>query len=227
MVESPIRRWITMRSGLSMSDTTVIIKTIGRKTVHDAVSSAKREGFKTIVISDGVDKVGPVSCWRYIKLGRRWGYYGGMAANVGAALADTDFITFLDDDDEFANGAGDTIRRSLEENPDVDVWIGGVRFNGDVVLGDRATGKTTVTRELSLSPDGGVNPGNVCMPTYRTEIFAHYPFMNNIPAGQENYTDFYHIKACELGGYKVDWFGEVIYLVRPGLEGLNGRGKDD
>ena len=34
-----------------MTDTTVVIKTIGRKTLKAAISSAKREGFKTIVIS--------------------------------------------------------------------------------------------------------------------------------------------------------------------------------
>ena len=71
-----------------MIDTTVIIKTIVRKTLKDAVKSAKREGFKTIVISDGVNTH---SCGanQYVKLGKKWGMYGGMAANVGAALAPT------------------------------------------------------------------------------------------------------------------------------------------
>ena len=36
-----------------MDKTTVIIKTIGRPTLKAAIKSAKREGFKVIVISDG------------------------------------------------------------------------------------------------------------------------------------------------------------------------------
>ena len=102
-----------------MSDTTVIIKTIGRKTLSQAIASAKREGFKPLVISDGVNC--HVKGATHIKLGKRWGYYGGMAANVGAAMAETEFITFLDDDDEFALGAGDIIRTKLKEHPDIDV----------------------------------------------------------------------------------------------------------
>ena len=207
-----------------MSDTTVIIKTIGRKSIDDAVASATREGFEAMVVNDGCEMPEPKGC-RYIRLGRKWGYYGGMAANVGAALAETEFITFLDDDDEFAPGAGEVIRRKLKEKPEVDVWIGGVRFNDDIILADTNTGKSTVTRDLSTSPDGGVNPGNVSMPTYRTSIFSQYPFMDNIPKDSDNLTDFFHIKACDLGGYKVDWFGQVIYLVRPVIGGINGRGQ--
>ena len=212
-----------------MTDTTVIIKTIGRDTIHAAFESAQREGFEVLVINDGCDmplswaKHGP-RC-KMVKLGRQWGYYGGMAANVGAALAQTEFITFLDDDDEFAPGAGEIVRNKLKEKPEVDVWIGGVKFNDDIILADTNTGETTVTRELSISPAGGVNPGNVSMPTYRASIFSQYPFMNNIPKDSDNLTDFFHIKACELGGYKVDWFGKVIYLVRPVVGGINGRGK--
>tara|TARA_R110000824_G_scaffold315739_2_gene502902 strand:- start:5 stop:649 length:645 start_codon:yes stop_codon:yes gene_type:complete len=213
-----------------MSDTTIIIKTIGRDTIHAAYESAVREGFNNVlVINDGCDM--PLSWAKYgtpcktVKLGKQWGYYGGMAANVGAALAKTEFITFLDDDDEFAPGAGEVIRRKLKEKPEVDVWIGGVRFNDDIILADTNTGKSTVTRDLSTSPDGGVNPGNVSMPTYRTSIFSQYPFMDNIPKDSDNLTDFFHIKACDLGGYKVDWFGQVIYLVRPVIGGINGRGQ--
>ena len=84
-----------------MSDTTVVIKTLGRPTLKAAMRSAKREGFKTIVVSDG-PRVSAQGAYKYIRLGKQWGYYGGMAANVGAALAETEFITFLDDDDEFA-----------------------------------------------------------------------------------------------------------------------------
>tara|TARA_R110000824_G_scaffold185608_7_gene366599 strand:- start:2717 stop:3391 length:675 start_codon:yes stop_codon:yes gene_type:complete len=220
--------------------TTVIIKTIGRKSVKAAIESAKREGFTTHVISDGIwfppDQSEPdlqrayggtlAGADSYTKLGRRWGYYGGMAANVGAALAETEFVTFLDDDDEFAPGAGEAIRRNLEEKPDVDVWIGGVRFNTAINVNNTATGEVLLeSTDLSMNGELGIVPGNVCMPTYRTSIFSVCPFRDNIPKEDVNLTDFYHIKTCELSGYKVDWFGQVIYLVRPVVGGVNGAGE--
>jgi len=213
-----------------MSDTTVIIKTIGRPSVIEAYESAKREGFTVIVINDGCDmplswsKHGP-RC-KMVKLGRQWGYYGGMAANVGAALAKTEFITFLDDDDEFAPGAGDIIRRKLKEKPQVDVWIGGVRFLKPIRVFNKVTDETyKVERDLALNGDLGVTVGNVAMPTYRAGIFSKIPFSDTIPEKEMPLHDFYHIRACQLGGCTIDWFGEVIYLVQPQQGGLNGRGE--
>ena len=208
-----------------MIDTTVIIKTIGRPSLKAAIRSAKREKLKTLVISDGV-KVNAQGANKVVRLGHRWGYYGGMAANVGAALAETEFITFLDDDDEFAVGAGDIIRSKLNEKPEVDVWIGGVRFSQEINVYNTSTGETLKnSRDLATSSDLGVVPGNACMPTYRTNIFSTLPFLDNIPEEQSNLTDFYHINACKLGGYTIDWFGHVIYLVRPESSGENGMGR--
>ena len=55
-------------------------------------------------------------------------------------------------------------------------------------------------------------------------IFSKVPFLDNISEDQINLTDFLHIKTCEGLGYTIDWFGEVIYLVRPDIGGINGRG---
>jgi len=213
-----------------MTSTTVIIKTIGRKSVKAAIASAKREGFKPIVISDGVNC--HVSGAKFIKLGRKWGMYGGMAANVGAALAQTEFITFLDDDDTFVPGAGNIIRRKLQEKPDVDIWIAGVRFNKDVVMVNKVTGEETYRgTDLALWPEKGIAEGNVAMPTYRTKIFERVPFINTIPDDVAAMTDLLHVNACASQGYKVGWFEEALYLVRPdqadavGYDGINGRGK--
>ena len=46
-----------------------------------------------------------------------------------------------------------------------------------------------------------------------------------MPAHEINLTDFYHIQACGLAGFKIDWFGSVIYLVRPIIGGVNGAGQ--
>jgi len=208
-----------------MSDTTVVIKTIGRPTLKAAIASAKREGFKTLVISDGVNTSAP-GANKFVKLGKRWGYYGGMCANVGAALAETEFITFLDDDDEFAPGAGDIIRQKLKEKPEVDVWIGGVRFNRDIDIYNTKTGQKLLTsRDLSMNSMLGVVPGNVAMPTYRTMIFSKIPFFDNVPLESANLTDFFHVRACSLAGLTVDWFESVIYLARPTLLNPNGMGQ--
>ena len=206
-------------------DTTVIIKTLGRRTLGAAIESATREGFESIVVSDGAE-VSAQGASQVVTLGRKWGYYGGMAANVGAALASTPFITFLDDDDEFIVGAGDIIRSKLKEHPEVDVWCAGVRFKEKIDLYNTATGELLKsTHDLSVDPSGGINPGNVAMPTYRTEIFAKVPFSNNLPDEVLTMTDYFHIDYCEKVGYKVAWFEEVLYLVRPLYDDSNGRGE--
>ena len=236
MKEEPL----TKNGNLTMSETTVIIKTIGRPTLEAAVLSAKAEGFPVIVVADGVDEPLPdfsdsklalpshlkqrPSQVQVVRLGRRWGHYGNMAANVGAALAKTEFITFLDDDDEFVEGAGATIRKKLKEFPEVDIWCGGVRFNQDIFL-TLEGGQTEMTRELSINGDKGVVPGNVAMPTYRTTIIGDMPFFPQLQPDQENYTDFFHISQCNDKGYKIDWFGEAIYNVRPAFDDSNGRGE--
>ena len=208
-----------------MSNTTVVIKTIGRKTLKAAIASAKREGFKTIVVSDGVNTSAP-GANKFVKLGKRWGYYGGMCANVGAALAETEFITFLDDDDVFAPGAGDIIRQKLKEKPEVDVWIGGVRFRMEVDLFNTQTGEKLLTsRDLSMNSMLGVVPGNVSMPTYRTRIFSQLPFLDNVPPANADLADFFHVNACAIAGLTIDWFGSVIYWVRPFSGNANGMGQ--
>ena len=206
-----------------MNETTVVIKTIGRDTLQNSVDSALREGFEPLVVSDGAEV--SVSGCEVVKLGKNWGFYGGMAANVGAALAPTEFITFLDDDDVFNDGAGDVIRTKLKENPEVDVWLAGVRFQDPVTLRGSDGLVWHTGTDLCIYPEKGVIPGNAAMPTYKTSIFEKLPFTNTIPDEVLNYTDYFHVKMCSDKGYKVDWFGEVIYLVRPDVGGYNGRGE--
>ena len=209
-----------------MNNTTVVIKTIGRKTLKAAVDSAKREGFKVIVVSDGV-KCHQAGANQFVKLGKKWGYYGGMATNVGAALASTEYITLLDDDDTFILGAGDIIRNKLTESPETDIWIGGVRFNTPVNIINKATGEVTYSsRDFAIHPEKGLVEGNVAMPTYRTDIFSKVPFTDNLGEEHQHLSDLAHVIMCNNAGYKVDWFGEALYNVRPHAQGsTNGGGK--
>jgi glycosyltransferase involved in cell wall biosynthesis len=213
-----------------MSPTTVIIKTIGRDTLKNSIESALGEGLPVIVVFDGPsDQEDKLPSYdeqdvRFVTLGRRWGSFGNMAANVGAALATTEYITFLDDDDEFVPGAGDVIKEKIQGDASVDIWVGGVRFSTPVMM-STGEGPPKKTYELAVNSKGGVFPGNVAMPTYRTELIGTKPFMPLVQPGQEDYTDFMHVSICHSAGAKVDWFGEALYLVRPRLQGTNGRGK--
>jgi hypothetical protein len=217
-----------------MTETTCIIKTIGRPTLKDAIASAHREGFKPIVISDGVN-TSAQNAAAFIKLGKKWGMYGGMCANVAAAIAPTEFITFLDDDDQFLPGAGNKIRSKLKQNTDIDIWIGGVRFNAPIALFDADGNEVFRGNDLAMDPRRGLTLGNVAMPTYRTKVFATVPFTDTIPDDLSTMTDIYHVRACEARGFKVGWFcnaGELpLYHVRPHMAKMeldeamvNGRG---
>ena len=205
-----------------MNKTTVMIKTIGRDTLQGAIDSALREGFTPMVISDGIPL--PELGVETITLGKRWGYYGGMVTNVAAALCPTEFMTLLDDDDEFREGAGEVVRAALDREPDIDVWIGGVHFKEPITLYNREGKEVFQSHDLACSPEAGVVVGNVAMPTYRTSIFSTLPFLDHVPEGMQNCTDYFHIKACDGMGHKIGWFGEVIYNVRPNVAGTNGEG---
>ena len=125
----------------------------------------------------------------------------------------------------FLPGAGNVIRAKLEEKPEVDLWIGGVRFSEEVALFKEEELIWSGT-DLALDPSKGVSLGNVCMPTYRTSIFSKLPFVE-VDEERAPLSDYLHIEACVNTGYKIDWFEEVIYIVRPDKDEVNGRGQND
>jgi hypothetical protein len=198
-------------------ETTVIIRSINRPTVINAVESAKREGLKKIlVVGDGVWPSVPEpdamhSTLKVLSTGRRYHNYGYMSLNLGALTAETEFVTVLDDDDEFAVGAGNILRSALKEKPNIDIWIPGLQFNNGMIL--------------CKDKSKGLVGGNVACPTYRTEIFTKLPFNTKMIQLYPDYSDYIHVMECVKEGYKVDWLEKILILVRPKLEGTNGRGK--
>jgi len=195
-----------------------LIKTIGRDTLQNAIDSAIREGIKPIVVSDGyplfdpeTDQIAVSGAYSATELKRNWGCYGAVAANAGVALCDTPWLMILDDDDELAEGAGDIIRKRIQESPSTDIWIPGLKFNTGMVLCDGS-------RRLCA-------PGNVAVPIAKVEVFTETPFRTKVPEAYKDYADFFQIEEAVKMGHSVDWIGELIYLVRPKLKGLNGRGK--
>src|SRR5690349_6808903 len=173
-------------------NTTVIIRSINRPTLINAVESSLREGFKVLVIGDGIyPQINePDAMHSKVKIyctGKKYGHYGYMALNLGALLAETDFVSVLDDDDEFVVGAGDIIRAKLKEKPEIDIWIPGLRFNNGMVL----------CNDKSL----GIRGGNVACPTYRTDIFTRIPFTHDLVDKHPDYSDFIHVSWCFEKGY--------------------------
>jgi len=211
----------------------VVIKTIGRPTLNNAILSAHREGFETIVVSDN-PKFDRASLWDlrdkiektyrrpainhpdeptyFFTLPKKCGNYGAVAANVGAAMNDAKYTIFLDDDDEFVEGAGEYMRATLS-TCDVDLWLPGLEFG---------------PFQLCNDPDKGFIPGNVGMVTYRTSLLQKFPMQYCGPHAETptmaNHFDFYHAKECVNRGATYDWYGKCLYKVRPKLDGTNGRG---
>jgi hypothetical protein len=194
----------------------VVIKTIGRDTLKNAVLSAHREGFETIVVSDGPrknnwedlmkEKIYPKELFI---LPKKCGEYGAVAANVGVAFNDAEYTIFLDDDDEFKEGAGEYMRSKLMDQI-TDLWVPGLDFG---------------TFTLCNDPLKGFVPGNIGMVTYRTKLLQKFPMQYLGPKGAINYYDYYHAKECVARGASWKHYGKLLYDVRPKLPGTNGRGE--
>ena len=180
---------------------TVIITTIGRRTLEDAVASC--EGHPVVVVGDGC----PLRSWREcdvlsLSLGRRFGHYGCVAFNVGAALAQTEYVTKLDDDDEFLPGALESMEQRLAAES-ADIWIPGLRYN-DGHLACLAA---------------GLDCGNVACPTMRAELIARHPIR---PGEPPNFTDWLHVREMVAAGHSIRWYGRELIAVRPQLPGHHG-----
>jgi len=189
---------------------TAVIRTIGRHTLKNAIDSALREFDHVIVVADRIDldlstlPVGPT----YLKNDKIIDLYGGMCINMAATECLTEYLCLLDDDDEYVIGAGDYMRKAINNNPEIDVWIPGLKYNDG----------------LYVCMDDGLRAGNVAVPTYKTKVLVKHPFRNNM-GNDPGLTDFYHVQKIYFSGHKVDWYKKHLYDVRPSLSGRLGQGK--
>tara|TARA_R110002126_G_scaffold36858_7_gene111766 strand:- start:1869 stop:2462 length:594 start_codon:yes stop_codon:yes gene_type:complete len=193
----------------------VVIRTIGRNTLGNAIDSAMSEFDKVIVVADDTCldlslPKGPT----YLKTGKRYDKYGSKAMLMGALACTTEYFCLLDDDDEFVKGAGAYMTDAVSKS-DFDILIPSIRFNNGMVLCD--------------NPSKGVSYGNVAVPTYRTSVFVRTPISEvylkcsnqGIP---EDAIDFAHINFLKGMGLHIGWYNKILYNIRPKLEGTNGRG---
>ena len=193
-----------------MVEITALIRTIGRSTLNNAIESAKREFDHVIVLADNIDIPQDFENVTYLRTGQKFGVYGGASINMGAYATTTPFFCLLDDDDEYVEGAGYKMKTCIDEEPDVDIWIPGLRYDDG----------TTVC----MSEEHGIVIGNIAVPTYKTQLLWEFPFHASLGSHDPNCVDFYHVQALNNCGKVVKWYGEALYKVRPKLPGRFGRG---
>ena len=205
---------------MSHLDAWVIIRTVGRDSVKASIASARREGFKTTVVADGpieeqslkqdlVQMTSKDEEFFFYELPCNWGHNGHMAANLGIALSDNEWIIFLDDDDELVEGTHDILAEFFEQHDgSFDILIPGMRYSdgGVVCIGE------------------GLQVGNVAMAIYKRKIFSTHPFKeyDNVYL-----SDYIHIEECSKDGYRLKWLGKVLYNVRPHRPGRSGLAAGD
>jgi glycosyltransferase involved in cell wall biosynthesis len=146
---------------------------------------------------------------RTVVLGQRFGFYGAVAFNVGAALATTSFIAKLDDDDEFLPGALDYMeQRLVEDDLKTDIWIPGGLWNDG---------------RITCIENGDPRNGNIIVPVIRTRLFTICPIRPREPLA---IMDYFHVMELVAAGATVQWFGKALYAVRPKLPGYYGQGSE-
>jgi glycosyltransferase involved in cell wall biosynthesis len=193
----------------------VVIRTIGRPSLKDSIESALREFDEVVVVADCVNLEYKVKDDRitYLRTGRKFDQYGSVALNMGACAVSNEYFCLLDDDDEFVDGAGEFMREFIKGNPETDIAIPGLQFNNGMVL----------------CANPGLKHGNVAVPTFRTEWAHKVPItselLSRFPNLTEDAIDFAHVVRCVELGANIQWYEKVLYLVRPKLNGTNGRGK--
>lgn len=194
----------------------VVIPTIGRSTLNNAIDSVLREAQQCIVVNDGIDMPEPTPRpnLKYIKLGRNFGrldgvvWYGQVAFTVGTYLSQTEFTMAIGDDDELLHGAGELINRKIAERPEVDIWVPGIVFNNGNVL--------CTARNVLMC-------GNVSHTLYRSKILATEP-MYHRKGENTSIHDWLHVERCVQNGWSIDWIEAMCVAIRPHLPGTNGRG---
>lgn len=202
---------------------TTIITTINRPTLIKSIMSVLQEHERVIVVYDGFRNSGIHSpdldqiphkyreCITLAYVNPSDRCYGCKAFNYGVTLAETEYITKLDDDDEFAPGAISFMSEFIRERKD-----GGVArdiYIPQLLYADGCRACVTPTH-LAV--------GNVACPTIRREAALKHPI---VPKEPLNIVDFTHVHDMVHAGCSIEWYLKDLILVRPNLPGRNGLGR--
>lgn len=131
-------------------EVSVVIPTIGRRSLHEALESVRRQGrqVEILVIDDSGTGELPETLSPETRVVRTAGRIGAAEArNVGMAQSRGRYIAFLDDDDVWLPGHLDDAVRTLDSRPEIDVYAarglvlgddGGGRVEPVVLVGERS-----------------------------------------------------------------------------------------
>jgi glycosyltransferase involved in cell wall biosynthesis len=190
----------------------IITPTIGRATLRNTLESAQiGPGDHWIVLADGPNEQAR-EIWFNSPMARlngvffaesliRRGDYGNPLRDEAMNWATQDYFIFLDDDDVFAPGAVDIIKREIKEHYHRPIMFRMINGNGEILW---------KTREIT---PGNVGGSMLCCPNIKDKLGI---WANG--AGHRSDFEFIEGTLKNFGpGWRhhLFWSGEVIIHVRP------------
>ena len=179
----------------------VITPTVGRDSLRDTLASIApqlRIGDEHIVVGDGPQPEAAAICSEFVVKyhdGPRSGTWGTAQRDYGISIARGDWLLFCDDDDVFAPGALDAVRRVVGDNPTTPHIFRMQRTRWDDVLW----------------ADPVVREGNVGTPMIVTPRYDDMPlWVDNMHA----YTADHRFAKRITDAHGVVWREEVLCIVR-------------
>ena len=185
---------------------TFIIPTIGRESLKESIESLKKQtdnDWKAIIIFDGIDininiideqikiiKIDKLGC-----IDKR--NYAGLVRNVGIKNCyNTEWIAFLDDDDNLSPFYISKLKEEIKLNPNLEVCIFRMGFENKCIL------PTKYDKNISRCHVGI----SFALKKYITDselLFTNHPF-----------EDYLFLKELQKKKYKIIISSFVMYFVR-------------
>jgi glycosyltransferase involved in cell wall biosynthesis len=120
--------------------TTFIIPTIGRPTLQRTVDSLMKQtdpNWKAIIVFDGIDPMisftdPRIKCMKINKTGIC--NHAGKVRNAGMKLVDTEWISFVDDDDTISENYVNWLQEESADNKEIDVIVFRMQYENGRIL---------------------------------------------------------------------------------------------
>lgn len=198
-----------------MPSLAVITPTCGRETLRDTLASIGHldPGDQVIVVGDGVQPDARAAFVEYKAAG--WEYleadcdppcsYGNLQRDVAMSAATTDWLMFMDDDDEYVPGALATVRRAVTAAPGVPHI-----FRMSFGAGHHAHGVTLWRHEAVAASNIGTPMVVLPNRDYGTS------WMKHDASGIRGWTsDFGFLSEAIAEAGEPVWHRDVIAMIRP------------
>lgn len=187
----------------------IITPTISRPTLARTLQSADLGPLdEWLVFGDGpqpearrvVEKLKPTRPWLvYIETDRQSGRNGNVLRDLAIALSDKDYFVFMDDDDIFAPGAIETIKREIDDRPPA-----------PLIFRMKQPGGAVIWQEMLLTP-GNVGGAMFVVPNVREKL-------GQWAATTGHASDFNFIETTlnKWQPQTARWCGDIICICQPG-----------